>query len=174
MKLISDLATTKSMVDYERKLFVGIIQGDVILEDYKKLLICVADLVKGNEVENILIDRQNANKVDAESRIWVKDVYIKEHMSAVNKVKKVAVVQTKSAIGSIHSKALYSTLSVFYPNLTLKPFKNYDDAMEWVKSDLKSSKIETAGEGNTEAPELLMSEGKKKSFFNKIFKSLFS
>lgn len=134
MELVSDLATTKYKVDPEKKLFVGSFNGDVTLEDYKSLLIGVANMVDNGTVQYVLMDRRNVGKIATECRIWAKEVYVKKYIKkAVPKARKVAIVQSKSTISNLYARAIYATFSAVYPSLSVRSFNSYEDGLAWVE-----------------------------------------
>jgi len=133
MKTILKLPTTSISVDFKNKLAVGILIGDVTFQDYKEMLLAGAELARIGKIDSIIMDRREVNKLDAECRVWVKTEYLKHHVKPlIPKMRKVAVIQSKSILGQIYGQTIYKTLALFYPNLTFKSFAEIDEAKEWI------------------------------------------
>ena len=136
MKTLLKLPTTTLMVDYNEKIVVGIMKGNVDFEDYKSMLIAGTELAGNDMVENIIVDRRNVMHMDVESRLWVKNYYIREYSKpVVSKIKKFAVVEARSAIGRFYGKTIHATLRLVYPHLHIKYFKTYAAAERWILED---------------------------------------
>ena len=133
MKKILDKSTTKLFIDTDKKVVLGQMSGDILFDDYKAMLLGGAELAANDRVNNIIIDRRNVLKQDAECRLWVKNYYLKEHVKpVVPKIKKVAIVESKSIVGRIYGKTIFASLSLIYPTLSIKSFPDVKKAFEWV------------------------------------------
>lgn len=166
MEKILDRPTTKLFVDYKRKVVLGHMTGDILFEDYKEMLLGGAELATNDVINCIILDRRNILKQDAECRIWVKNYYLKEHVKPiVHKIRRVAIVESKSMVGQIYGRTIFATLSMIYPNLKMKSFSDIKKAREWV-AEADTSK------------QLVIDEviNDEKNFFNdvRIFESSFA
>lgn len=142
MKKILERTTTKLYADYDKKIVLGQMAGDVLFEDYKEMLIGGAKMAEEGKINNIVIDRRNILKQDAECRLWVKNYYIKKHVKPlVPKIKKVAIVESNSIVGKIYGKTIFTTLGLIYPNLTIKSFAEVKQALSWVSEEEEKSVI---------------------------------
>ncbi len=136
MKKILERTTTKLFVDLDEKVVLGQMNGDILFEDYKDMLLGGAKLASNGKINNIIIDRRNILKQDAECRLWVKNYYLKEHLKPlVPKIQKVAIVESKSIVGKIYGKTIFASLNLIYPNLKMKSFSELDKALEWIKTE---------------------------------------
>ena len=132
MDKILQLPSTELTIDYSRKMAKIAFIGDIRFDDYKEVLLSAAELVRSQGVENIIMDRTQIEKLDAECRVWVKNEYLKVHIKPlIPKLNKVAVVDSASIVGQIYGKAIYKTLSIVYPSLTFKFFSKLDKAINW-------------------------------------------
>ncbi len=157
MKTILKLPTTAMAVDFNKKIAVGLFKGDVTFEDYKEMLLAGAELARQGRIDSILMDRRQVGKLDAQCRIWVKNEYFKNHIKPiVPKMKRVAVVQSNSMIGQIYGNTIYKTLSLIYPNLAFKNFKNVKSAMKWI--ELKEQPVTMVAEDFLDSQEKILAE----------------
>ncbi len=149
MDKILQLPSTELTIDYSRKMAIVSFIGDIRFEDYKEALLSAAELVRSQGVQNIIMDRSQIEKLDAECRVWVKNEYLKIHIKPlIPKLNKVAVVDSTSIVGQLYGKAIYKSLSLVYPSLTFKFFSKIDRAISWFepskvaeKSRLRQNKI---------------------------------
>ncbi len=133
MKTVLDLPTGKIDLDVNKKMAIATFNGDVSFEDYKRTLLGGAELARRGTVDSVIMDRRDISKLDAECRLWVKNEYLKVHVKPlIPKMRKVAVIQSKTILGQVYGQTIYKTLSMFYPNLTFKSFTDLKDAVEWI------------------------------------------
>jgi hypothetical protein len=122
-----DIASSIVMVSFK---------GKVQFDQYKDALMRTVELVTEHTIENIMMNRLEIGELDPECRIWVKNEYLKVHIKpCIPNIKKVAVVEAKSIIGAFYGKALYSALSMIYPNLTFRYCDSISQAMGWFNED---------------------------------------
>ena len=133
MKLLIDRPTTQLYYDANQRVVMGKMIGDIKLVDYQKMLLTGAKLAKAGKVDKIIVDRREITRQDSQCRLWVKNYYIREHVKPlVPSIKKVAIIDAKSAVGRWYGKTILSTLSLFYPNLRMKSFEELESAKEWM------------------------------------------
>ena len=133
MKTLLKLPTTRLHVNYYEKTAIGVFKGDISFEDYQSILLSIAELAGNDLIENVIIDRRQIHSLDTQSRLWVKNYFIKEYAKPVaHKVKKVAVIQSQSIVGQLYGKTIYTTLRLVYPNLKIKYFKTLGAAEQWI------------------------------------------
>ena len=133
MKNILSRTTTNLSADFDRKIIVGRMTGDIMLDDYKAMLLGGARLASMGKADHIVIDRREVMKQDTECRLWVKDYYFKTHIKPlVPHIKKVAIVESQSIVGRIYGKTIFASLRMIYPHLKIKSFDNLDEAYEWI------------------------------------------
>lgn len=132
MKNILNRTTTRLFVDFDQKIVVGQMTGDIVFDDYKAMLLGGARLAQMGKVDRIIIDRREVLKQDAECRLWVKNYYFKRHIKPlVPNVKQVAIVEPQSVAGKIYGKTIFASLRLIYPNLKIKSFDGLDEAIQW-------------------------------------------
>ncbi len=133
MNNILRLKTAQLKVDFERKFLVITWNGKVELKDYKTILVKAVEISTEHQVYNIIINRLNLDELSTECRVWMKGYFLKTIVKPlIPKLSKVATVEAKSAIGQIYTNTISKTVSLAYPNLKFKSFKNQDNALEWV------------------------------------------
>ncbi|MEL6558023.1 MAG: hypothetical protein AAFQ94_07555 [Bacteroidota bacterium] len=133
MKNILNRTTTNLTADFDRKIIVGRMTGDIIFDDYKAMLLGGARLASMGKADHIVIDRREVLKQDAECRLWVKNYYFKRHIKPlVPQIKKVAIVESQSIVGRIYGKTIFASLRMIYPHLKIKSFDDLDEAIEWI------------------------------------------
>ncbi|MGB3464860.1 MAG: hypothetical protein WBA74_06310, partial [Cyclobacteriaceae bacterium] len=132
--------STELSVDDNKKLVIVKFIGDIRFDDYKEVLLAAADQVATRGIENIILDRTQIEKLDAECRVWVKNEYLRVHIKPlIPSLDKVAVVDAKSIVGQLYGKAIYNSLSWIYPSLSFRFFSKVEKAMAWLEPEMKVS-----------------------------------
>lgn len=145
-------STTSLDLDMENSIAVVSFRGKVKLEEYKEALMKAVDLVGEYGLENVMMNRLEIGELEPECRLWVKNEYLKVHIKPhIPNIHKVAVIESTSIIGAFYGKALYSALSLIYPNLTFKYYDTVEEGLNWFKegklapNQLKPFQAESAG-----------------------------
>ncbi|MEP5613111.1 MAG: STAS/SEC14 domain-containing protein [Cyclobacteriaceae bacterium] len=106
--------------------------GKVNLPIASELLQLAGDSVEFSGFTRLLIDRSQLDEFDTEARLWIKNLLKTRAKKLSRKVEKLAIINAKSAMGSIFSNMMASTISLIIPNMKMKRFENIDDAERWL------------------------------------------
>ncbi|MEL7147393.1 MAG: STAS/SEC14 domain-containing protein [Bacteroidota bacterium] len=140
MKTLLKLPTTGLLLDNERKLMVATLKGNIDFEDYKAMLMGTIELAAQDQAAYVILDRRQIRSLSTECRLWVKNFYIKQYAKPVaHKIKKIAIVESRSTVGQLYGKAIHTAMRLMYPNLKMKYFKNYNAAEAWIEDDHRGS-----------------------------------
>lgn len=132
MERILKLPTATVDLDAENSIVMVSFKGKVDFNEYKEALMKAVDLVDEYKLENVMMNRLEIGELDPECRVWVKNEYLKVHIKPyIPNLHKVAVIESTSIVGAFYGKALYSTLSLIYPNLTFKYYDTVQQGLNW-------------------------------------------
>ena len=107
--------------------------GKVDPEEYKSTMLEAARLVGEERYGHAIINRLKLDEVSPDSALWLKKEYVKVHLKPIiNKLKKVATVESKSAFSRFYSNSLTLATKVVYPSLSIKSFGYKEEALEWM------------------------------------------
>ncbi len=130
------LTSSTASVDLEKESSIVIVsfRGKVKFDEYKEALMKAVDLVGEYRLENVMMNRLEIGELAPECRLWVKNEYLKVHIKPhIPDIHKVAVIESTSIVGAFYGRALYSALSLIYPNLTFKYYDTVAEGLAWFK-----------------------------------------
>lgn len=140
MDRILSLSSAELLIDRTKNLAFVRFTGDERYDDNQKVLASVAELVKGQDVVNLILDRTRIGKSDAKCRIWFKNEYLRIHVRPlIAGLEKIAVVESGSIAVQLYRKAFYASLSMIYPSLQFKFFSHTHKAKAWLLPDMTVS-----------------------------------
>lgn len=157
MDRILTTSTSTLDLDIENSITIVSFRGKVKFDEYKEALMKAVDLVGEHRLENVMMNRLEIGELEPECRLWVKNEYLKVHIKPlIPNIHKVAVIESTSIVGAFYGKALYSALSLIYPNLTFKYYDTVQEGLNWFKEEklapnqLKPFQTDSAGNTSDE------------------------
>lgn len=108
--------------------------GNVNFETAKELLTLGADSVEILGYDKLLLDRSALTEFETEARVWIKGLLKTRAKKIVKNVSKVAMINAKSAKGSLFSNFIGSAISMVFPDLQLKKFNSVEESLAWLLS----------------------------------------
>ncbi len=125
--------TSNIVIDEERKFLEIRWKGKVDYDDYKKTMLEAGRLVEEENFSQAIINRLELDEISPESALWLKKEFVKVHLKPIiNKLKKVATVESKSAFSRFYSNSLTLAIKVVYPGLSIKSFSSKEEAFGWM------------------------------------------
>ena len=132
-KVHQALGTATIFTDDSCKLLEIQWRGKVDFDDYKKTMLEAGRLVDEENYCHAIINRLNLGEVSPDSAVWLKKEFVKVHLKPIiNKLKKVATVESKSSFSRFYSNSLTLATKVVYPSLSIKSFGTKEEALSWM------------------------------------------
>lgn len=116
--------------------------GNVPTEEFKEAIGIGRDFVAGNEgPTRILLDRRALGEYSTESRVWLKQDFMRnEGKVLIKKVDKLASVAPSTTFASVMTTVFSAIFQIANPNLQYQVFDNAEDAMAWLKDEKRETK----------------------------------
>ncbi len=106
--------------------------GVVSINAAQQLISMGADSVEFSGYQKLILNRSNLLEFDTEARVWIKGMLKTRAKKLARLVDQMAIVEAKTAKGSIFSNLISSAIKIVMPNLQMKKFDNIDEALEWL------------------------------------------
>lgn len=134
-RIHQDTSTAKIFIDSANKCLEILWLGKVDYDDYQKTMLEAKRLVDEEGYGHAIINRLQLDEISPDSALWLKKEFIKIHLKPIiNKLQKVATVESKSTFSRFYSNSLTLATKVIYPNLSIKSFGGRDEALTWINN----------------------------------------
>jgi hypothetical protein len=129
---IKELNGSRFELNKEHKISRITWSGSVNLETASSLLTLGANSVENSGFTKLILDRSNLTEFETEARVWIKGLLKTRAKKIVKKVERMAMINAKTAKGTIFSNFIGSAINMVMPDLYMKKFDNEDEALTWL------------------------------------------
>jgi hypothetical protein len=129
---IKELNGSRFELNNEHKISRITWSGSVNLETASSLLTLGANSVENSGFTKLILDRSNLTEFETEARVWIKGLLKTRAKKIVKKVERMAMINAKTAKGTIFSNFIGSAINMVMPDLYMKKFDNEDEALTWL------------------------------------------
>ncbi|MEP1095179.1 MAG: hypothetical protein ABJG78_08725 [Cyclobacteriaceae bacterium] len=134
-EVLKELNGSSVAVDYQNKIVKVEWDGIVDLATVNIILNKAADLIEVGHCDKLLLNRKNLKEFTTEARIWIKqDLLRNRAKKLVNKVVKVATVNSSTAMGGVFANFISTAIKLIFPKLSMVKFSSQQEGLDWLLS----------------------------------------
>lgn len=137
MNLIFEHDDAQLWYDSRHRILKAIWFNDVSLEAFKGLVTEGVKIMEAVDSAHIMFDRRHLDGFSVEARIWLKHDFMNrggDGRRLIKKIRKIAAIQTPSAMGQIAVSVFSKILLFFNPKLLYNLYSNDKEAYAWLKN----------------------------------------
>lgn len=134
METIYESSQVLFQYDEEFKILKAKWTGQVTTEEFKHVIMTGARIIHNTEgFTSIILDRSELDEFSTESRVWLKQDFMRnDGRVLIKKVKKLAAIKPSTTFATVMTTVFSAIFQIANPNMEYKVFEKPDEAAEWI------------------------------------------